>query len=700
MSFIAFRELLGTLPLDHVDFETEGVTVEDLTVVYGVRMVGKAAASGELAERAHDGGTRSPIFGWWHVETADESMRKVGTWRTGAALAKTTTAGVAGGKVKVQLLGGDGFEGSPDIIAGEFPINPDLKSFDVYLDPQGPDKVPIGTSVMVVRAQLENEQVLIGSLAGDAPLIAQWRGPFVDISDASTKVFDISDSGSAELEIDPDMWANLGTVWRITGALKYPAPPPPPPPDPGGSVVVLPPPAPLPDAANSLAWVLADTADGWADGELTSGHGLCVGYRRYEPGGPPDRTLIAAMAAATGNGVLSFGNGASDKHIYGVTSDGLPLVPMHLDVYANWHRPPPHGSIATEDGPFHIESPASWGSDRGPLKSRVHCTFDTAIMGGRYVWWVLTENFQPMAGSPEHPAGTNLEWMYQGGTTWQPIARWQDDLSRSIGESLPQIPAQNATKKQRAAYKLELARVTAENAALEREILRRAHDNPCTVHTVAFGAEGSATEWRPTRAGYADRLPGGLVAGGRVTLPAGWKLTDVAADIDQPALAIVHPTEYDVLCRVGRSLANRLDLVTGVPVDGWRETLDSSGDVTAAPYTLAGVAAPTRRWIYQGTLRTESAVQWEKEGYAGNDTIDSNDHVLIWDTSGGACAANIPQATGSGRVLFFNNLSGGANLTITPAAGNIDGAATAVLATGAARGWIDFAADNWRKITA
>jgi hypothetical protein len=76
--------------------------------------------------------------------------------------------------------------------------------------------------------------------------------------------------------------------------------------------------------------------------------------------------------------------------------------------------------------------------------------------------------------------------------------------------------------------------------------------------------------------------------------------------------------------------------------------------------------------------------------------VSATDDTLFWDCSGGNCATTVPTPVGArGRTLTFKRVDTSANtLTLTPAAGQVEGGASFIVAGGGGRVSVTLRSDN------
>ncbi len=109
--------------------------------------------------------------------------------------------------------------------------------------------------------------------------------------------------------------------------------------------------------------------------------------------------------------------------------------------------------------------------------------------------------------------------------------------------------------------------------------------------------------------------------------------------------------------------------------------------ITGAPIlgTNAVFTRSMALWIQGGVLRTDGGIIRKLRSVASTSiTVAATDHYVLSSTGGGAVAASLPASPETGREYIIKDNAGDAgsfNITITPAAGNIDGSATAVINT-------------------
>jgi hypothetical protein len=109
-----------------------------------------------------------------------------------------------------------------------------------------------------------------------------------------------------------------------------------------------------------------------------------------------------------------------------------------------------------------------------------------------------------------------------------------------------------------------------------------------------------------------------------------------------------------------------------------------------------GGAASTLAVI--GTTNTQQRIHaFTSKNFAASPyTTGTQDETVFWDCSGGNCTQNLPTPVGAGgRTLIVKRTDTSANtLTLTPAAGQVEGGASYVIAGGANRVSITLMSDN------
>jgi len=114
-------------------------------------------------------------------------------------------------------------------------------------------------------------------------------------------------------------------------------------------------------------------------------------------------------------------------------------------------------------------------------------------------------------------------------------------------------------------------------------------------------------------------------------------------------------------------------------------TIDNGGGAAA---TLAVIGTTnTQQRIHAQTTKTFAASPY---------TTGAQDEAVFWDCSGGNCTQNLPTPVGAGgRTLIIKRVDTSANtLTLTPAAGQVEGGASFIVAGGGGRVSVTLMSDN------
>lgn len=291
-------------------------------------------------------------------------------------------------RVKVRPIGGA--DHSPD---------DRFRALDAAMGPSLAP-VPKGWPGVVLSATLEGRQVELFLPAGGGALVAvNWAGDPA----TSSVVFDEDDKG----QIDPHRSARLPTLVRVArlgvdvGALAWqltrsgkdgreghgltvdqatanPTLPGDPPPG------AQPAPAPSPSAAPDFS--PGDTVVRSAPTAPVPAPGVGAGTEvRSDSGAGDNRTvslehadeaLVYAYASARRGGPFNCGH-HEDKHRVGVTIDGEPINPQHVDVGAFYYQD------QVRDGPLPFEGTPYSSPQAAPYSVRAHLRWDAA---NSYAW--------------------------------------------------------------------------------------------------------------------------------------------------------------------------------------------------------------------------------------------------------------------------------------------------------------------------
>ena len=132
---------------------------------------------------------------------------------------------------------------------------------------------------------------------------------------------------------------------------------------------------------------------------------------------------------------------------------------------------------------------------------------------------------------------------------------------------------------------------------------------------------------------------------------------------------------------------------------GGASVLDLSVSRSAAKtLTIDDNAAGSITVIVKGATNTQQRIHayTNKNLAASPYTTAATDEMVFWDCSGGNCTQNLPTPVGfGGRTLIVKRIDTSANtLTLTPAAGQIEGGASYVVAGGVNRASITIMSDN------
>jgi hypothetical protein len=226
--------------------------------------------------------------------------------------------------------------------------------------------------------------------------------------------------------------------------------------------------------------------------------------------------------------------------------------------------------------------------------------------------------------------------------------------------------------------------------------------NPSTAlssQTLLFGAGGaSAADVRARRTGAAVLAIDNNAAGAVSVVPG----ADNVGNLGTASLRWTYMTATNFYVFPSAGAANASTQVsTGAIKFG-------AGGASALDFSIArtGTKAVTINDNAAGpialTITGSTATQQRLHGYTSKNfaaspyTTGASDETVFWDCSGGNCTQNLPTPVGAGgRTLIVKRTDTTANtLTLTPAAGQIEGAASYVVAGGAGRASITIMSDN------
>jgi len=132
---------------------------------------------------------------------------------------------------------------------------------------------------------------------------------------------------------------------------------------------------------------------------------------------------------------------------------------------------------------------------------------------------------------------------------------------------------------------------------------------------------------------------------------------------------------------------------------GGATALDTAITRTAAKtLTLDDNAAGSMVLIVKGTTNTQQRIHGAASKVFADSpyTTAATDEMVFWSCTGGNCTQNLPTPVGAlGRTLIVKRTDTTANtLTLTPAAGQVEGGASLIIAGGANRASITLMSDN------
>lgn len=620
MSFIAFKEAHGDLPLQHHDYEREGANVMTRHVVYGVRMKASQLEGGEVSERIIDEETRGDITSGIFVKTKSERKRLIGAWRFGATP-----------MLSYSDANSDKLEASV-VRYGDWRVDDRLERTEVTYAPCGPERVAGGLPVLVLDSQHEDKQEPLGYVCTNT-IVAQHLGKAP--SSFSSMIAEIDPEGN----VDPDRLARADTMMRVVsvaaarrGTFA-----------PGAA-------AKAKGEGNAAAWCMSKSPTGPGQGVIWFG-----------PSAParPTGSFSDLDVAVAGGGSVNFtsyerrgpfhpGAGMADKHREAINSDGEPMLPTHLDVNALWYRD------VLRDARLDFTDPLAPNPAEFPHAVRTWLQYHKDL--DRWIFWTgipfqnpVPPTDVPIDAVPKSPR-SGLETQHETcapGSYGRPVLEWKVDGRYDQRVEVKQQPV-----------------------AYHRQAFGQ--------------LDGKARCYQSSKAGLARRWVGGVTPGGEALLPPELDVRHVRAGVEQSSQVGNYTITYYAHVKSRDAHCAAIDLATGQPVDGvhiYRD--DSSGDVIVKGVDGSGETNKAQPYKLCVDLHQDAGEVLRGDEVATNTTLDASMRVMRVDTTSGNVQINLPANPVAGRTYTIGNIGGSGNQAqISGNGNNVHGGASLNLADG------------------